>query len=134
MRWLYASIAILFLVMCGCMAKVTVDKRPNIALPIYSPSNTNLVQEYVIVDQGYKVRYMKIGFNTDIQSMSAEITTNKTVSFALGGLHSNSPTNNLQIKLEDIVNLFKLVRDSTNEVIIIDRSKIGKGESEANGK
>ena len=67
---------------------------------------------------------MKIGFNTDIQSMSAEITTNKTVNFQLGGLHSNSPTNNLQIKFEDIVNLFKLVRDSTNDVIIIDRNQL----------
>lgn len=126
MKWALAIVAI---VVAGCMAKVTVDKRPNLALPIYSHSNTNLVQEYVIVDQGYKVRYMKIGFNTDIQSMSAEITTNKTVSFALGGLHSNSPTNNLQIKLEDIVNLFKLVRDSTNDVIIIDRSKMGGREN-----
>ena len=35
----------------GCMASVTVDKRPNLALPIYSSdlSNTNPV-EYVIVD------------------------------------------------------------------------------------
>ena len=121
MKWALAIVAI---VLAGCMAKVTVDKRPAVALPIYSQSNTNLVQEYVIVDQGYKVRYMKIGFNTDIQSMSAEITTNKTVNFHLGGLHSNSPTNNLQIKFEDIVNLFKLVRDSTNDVIIIDRNQL----------
>ena len=49
MRWLYVSIAILFLVMCGCMAKVTVDKRPNLALPLYSNTSTNPV-EYVIVD------------------------------------------------------------------------------------
>ena len=124
MKWLGVSIAILLAVVCGCMAKVTVDKRPSIALPIYSQSNTNLVQEYVVVDQGYKVRYMKIGFNTDVQSMSAEISTNKTVSFQLGGLHSNSPTNNLQIKFEDIVNLFKLVRDTTNDVIVIERNKL----------
>lgn len=124
MKWLEVGIAILLVVVCGCMAKVTVDKRPAVALPIYSQSNTNLVQEYVIVDQGYKVRYMKIGFNTDIQSMSAEISTNKTVSFQLGGLHSNSPTNNLQIKFEDIVNLFKLVRDTTNDVIVIERNKL----------
>ena len=124
MKWLYASIAILFLVMCGCMAKVTVDKRPNLALPIYSPSNTNLVQEYVIVDQGYKVRYMKIGFNTDIQSMSAEITTNKTVNFQLGGLHSNSPTNNFSVNVDDLINIFKLFREATNDVIIIDRSQL----------
>lgn len=123
MKWLCA---IFLIILCGCVAKVTVDKRPNLALPIYNPSNTNLVQEYVIVDQGYKVRYMKIGFNTDIQSMSAEISTNKTVSFQLGGLHSSSPTNNLQIKLEDIVNLFKLVRDSTNDVIIIDRNQLSR--------
>ena len=126
MRWLYASIAILFLVMCGCMAKVTVDKRPNLALPIYSSTSSTNPVEYVIVDQGYKVRYMKIGFNTDIQSMSAEISTNKTVTFSLGGLHSNSPTNNLHIKMEDLVSIFKLFRESTNDVIIIDRSQIGR--------
>ena len=111
------------LLIVGCMAKVTVDKRPSLALPIYSPANTNLVQEYVIVDQGYKVRYMKIGFNTDIQSMSAEISTNKTVNFQLGGLHSNSPTNNFQLNIEDLVSIFKLFRESTNDVIIIDRSQ-----------
>lgn len=124
MKWTLALVGAVALVVAGCMAKVTVDKRPNLALPIYSQSNTNLVQEYVIVDQGYKVRYMKIGFNTDIQSMSAEISTNKTVTFSLGGLHSNSPTNNLQVKFEDIINLFKLVRDSTNDVIIIDRNQL----------
>ena len=47
--------------------------------------------------------------------MSAEITTNKTVNFSFGGLHSSSPTNSLHVKLEDIVNLFKLARGSTNE-------------------
>ena len=124
MKWALALVGAIAIVVAGCMAKVTVDKRPSLALPVYSQSNTNLVQEYVIVDQGYKVRYMKIGFNTDIQSMSAEINTNKTVNFQLGGLHSNSPTNNFQIKFEDIVNLFKLVRDSTNDVIIIDRSQL----------
>ena len=113
----------IMLLIVGCMAKVTVDKRPSLALPIYSPANTNLVQEYVIVDQGYKVRYMKIGFNTDIQSMSAEISTNKTVNFQLGGLHSNSPTNNFQLNIEDLVSIFKLFRESTNDVIIIDRSQ-----------
>ena len=87
----------------GCFAKVTVDKRPNLALPLYSESSTNPV-EYVIVDQGYKVKYLKWGFNTDIQSMSAEITTNKTVNFQLGGLHSYS-TNSVTLKLEDIVKI-----------------------------
>ena len=125
MKWALAIVAI---VVAGCLAKVTVDKRPNLALPIYSESSPTNPVEYVIVDQGYKVRYMKIGFNTDIQSMSAEITTNKTVNFSLGGLHSNSPTNNFQIKFEDIVNLFKLVRDSTNDVIIIDRNQLLRGK------
>lgn len=98
----------------GCMAKVTVDKRPNLALPLYSSTSTNPV-EYVIVDQGYKVRYMKIGFNTDIQSMSAEITTNKTVNFQLGGLHSNVATNGLILKLDDLLKITQLIREgSTN--------------------
>jgi hypothetical protein len=108
MKWALAIVAI---VVAGCMAKVTVDKRPAVALPIYSQSNTNLVQEYVIVDQGYKVRYMKIGFNTDIQSMSAEITTNKTVNFQLGGLHSNVATNGFIIKMEDLMKISQMFRE-----------------------
>lgn len=113
MKWALAIVAI---VVSGCMAKVTVDKRPNIALPLYSESScsTNPVQ-YVIVDQGYKVRYMKIGFNTDIQSMSAEITTNKTVSFQLGGLHSYA-TNSVTIKIDDLLKTIQLLRESTNNV------------------
>ena len=125
MKWALAIVAI---IVAGCMAKVTVDKRPNLALPIYSESSPTNPVEYVIVDQGYKVRYMKIGFNTDIQSMQAEISTNKTVSFQLGGLHSNSPTNNLQIKVEDLVSIFKLFRESTNDVIIIDRNQLLRGK------
>ena len=62
MKW---ALAIALVLLSGCVAKVTVDKRPNVALPIYANTSTNPV-EYVIVDQGYKVRYMKIGFNTDI--------------------------------------------------------------------
>ena len=114
----------IMLLIVGCMAKVTVDKRPSLALPIYSPANTNLVQEYVIVDQGYKVRYMKIGFNTDIQSMSAEINTNKTVNFQMGGLHSNVATNGFVIKLEDLLKISQLFRDTTNDVIIIDKGRL----------
>jgi len=120
MKWALAIVAI---VVAGCMAKVTVDKRPNLALPIYSESScsTNPV-EYVIVDQGYKVRYMKIGFNTDIQSMSAEISTNKTVTFSLGGLHSYS-TNNVVVRVEDLVNILKVFRDVTNQIDAVERAK-----------
>ena len=46
MKWALVIVAIVF---AGCMAKVTVDKRPNLALPIYSNASTNPV-EYVIVD------------------------------------------------------------------------------------
>ena len=115
------TLALLLIV--GCMANVTVDKRPNLALPIYSESScsTNPV-EYVIVDQGYKVRYMKIGFNTDIQSMSAEISTNKTVTFSLGGLHSYS-TNNVVVRVEDLVNILKVFRDVTNQIDAVERAK-----------
>ena len=122
MKWALAIVAI---VVAGCMAKVTVDKRPNIALPIYSNTSTNPV-EYVIVDQGYKVRYMKFGFNTDIQSMSAEINTNKTVSFQLGGLHSNVATNGFVIKLEDLLKISQLFRETTNDVIVIDKGKLDR--------
>lgn len=122
MKWALAIVAI---VVAGCMAKVTVDKRPNIALPIYSNTSTNPV-EYVIVDQGYKVRYLKFGFNTDIQSMSAEINTNKTVNFQLGGLHSNVATNGFVIKLEDLLKISQLFRETTNDVIVIDKGKLDR--------
>jgi len=113
------SLTIIFV---GCMAKVTVDKRPNIPLPIYSIASTNPV-DYAIIDQGYEVRYFKFGFSTDIESMSAEITTNKTVKFSLGGLHSTASTNNIAIKLEDLLKISQLFREGcgTNDVILLDR-------------
>lgn len=114
------TLALLLIV--GCMAKVTVDKRPNLALPIYPESSPTNPVEYVIVDQGYEVRYMKIGFNTDIQSMSAEISTNKTVTFSLGGLHSYS-TNNVVVRVEDLVNILKVFRDVTNQIDAVERAK-----------
>ena len=77
----------------GCMATVTVYKRPNLALPIVSGDNKT--NDWVIVDQGYQVKYKKWGFSTSIEEMSAELTTNKTVKFQLGGLHSIAPTNSV---------------------------------------
>ena len=70
MRFLFIlSLALSFL--AGCYASVHIDKRPNIALPIYklNPSNnsTNEITDWVIVDQGYEVTYTKRGFNTEIQ-------------------------------------------------------------------
>ena len=121
MKWALAIIAI---VVAGCMAKVTVDKRPNIALPIYSNSSTNPV-DYVMVDQGYKVRYMKFGLNTEIQSMAVDINTNKTVSFQMGGFHSNVSTNGFVLKMEDLLKISQLFREgSTNDVIVIDKGTI----------
>lgn len=104
------------------MAKVTVDKRPNTVLPIYSENSSTNPVNYVIVDQGYEVRYFKFGFNTDIQSMSAEISTNKTVTFSLGGLHSYS-TNNVVVRVEDLVNILKVFRDVTNQIDAVERAK-----------
>lgn len=126
MKWTLAVIGIALAVFAGCVAKVTVDKRPNIALPIYSNSSTNPV-DYVMVDQGYKVRYMKIGFNTDIQSMAVDINTNKTVSFQMGGFHSNVSTNGFVLKLEDLLKISQLFREgSTNDVVVVDREKLNE--------
>ena len=102
---------ILCLLLVGCFAKVTVDKRPNLAFPIYSESSKTNPVEYVIVDQGYEVKYTKWGFSTEIDSMSAEITTNKTVNFKLGGLHSSTPTNSISIKLDDLLKIASLLRE-----------------------
>jgi hypothetical protein len=104
-------ILLAFLFLAGCFAKVTVDKRPNLALPIYSESSKTNPVEYVIVDQGYQVKYRKWGFSTQIDSMSAEITTNKTVNFKLGGLHSSTPTNSISIKLDDLLKIATLFRE-----------------------
>lgn len=102
--------------LCGCHAYVSVDKRPNLVVPIYN-TESNLV-DWVVVDQGYEVKYSKWGFNTEIESMSAELTTNKTVNFTLGGLHSTaSLTNNIQIKVEDLISVIKLFRSADTAVI-----------------
>ena len=118
--WLASTLAIALL--AGCMATVTVDKRPNLALPIVSQDNKT--NDWVIVDQGYEVKYRKWGFSTSIESMSAEITTNKTVNFQLGGLHSIAPTNSISIRLEDLLKIATLFRESTcvgtNDLPIID--------------
>lgn len=112
------------LLLAGCFATVTVDKRPNLALPIYSESSKTNPVEYVIVDQGYKVKYRKWGFSTTIESMSAEINTNKTVCFQLGGLHSIAPTNAVSIKLEDLINIVKLFRDVDGSLVLTNANSI----------
>ena len=119
---LFATIVVVCL--CGCMATVTVDKRPNLALPIYSSNTTTNPVEYVIVDQGYKVKYRKWGFSTTIESMSAEINTNKTVCFQLGGLHSIAPTNAVSIKLEDLINIVKLFREVDGSLVLTNANSI----------
>ena len=120
----FASIALLTL-FGGCVATVVVDKRPNMALPIYSESScsSNPV-EYVIVDQGYVVKYRKFGFSTQIDSMSAEITTNKTVKFELGGLHSTSPTNSISIRLEDLLKIVSLFREIDGNLVLTNANSI----------
>lgn len=50
MRILNSTLAIGLAFLVGCMATVTVDKRPNLALPIYSESSKTNPVEYVIVD------------------------------------------------------------------------------------
>lgn len=60
-----------------------------------------------------------MGFNTEIQEMRAEITTNRTVVFSLGGLHSTTYTNSIIFRVEDLFKLASYFREcsSTNEVI-----------------
>ena len=106
-----------FLLLAGCFAKVTVDKRPNLVLPIYSESSKTNPVEYVVVDQGYQVKYTKWGFSTEIDSMSAEITSNKTVNFKLGGLHSIAPTNSISIKFDDLLKIAGLLREVDGGVL-----------------
>ena len=54
--------------------------------------------------------------------MSAEIATNKTVNFQLGGLHSNVSTNSLVLKLDDMVKFVQLLREcGTNETMVIEK-------------
>ncbi len=109
------------------MATVTVDKRPNLALPIVSEDNKT--NDWVIVDQGYQVKYKKWGFSTSIEEMSAELTTNKTVKFQLGGFHSIAPTNSISIRLEDLLKIATLFRESacvaTNDLLPIIEAPIG---------
>lgn len=54
--------------------------------------------------------------------MTAELTTNKTVRFTLGGYSSNVITNSVRIKVDDMFKIANLLRESnTNGVIIIDK-------------
>lgn len=77
------------------------------------------------------MKYTKWGFSTQIDSMQAEITSNKTVNFKLGGFHSTAPTNSISIKLDDLLKIANLLREvddsgvlsttnSTSEVIAED--------------
>lgn len=137
MKWLWAIVGVFAVAVVGCMAKVTVDKRPNLALPVYSESGTTNPVEYVIVDQGYLVKYSKFGFSTDIESMSAEIHTNRTVSFNIGGLHSHY-TNSVSLKLDDLLKVVQLFRESgiasTNIVVELPDAKQGRKDGLKNGQ
>lgn len=114
----------LILLLVGCFAKVTVDKRPNLALPIYSESSKTNPVEYVIVDQGYQVKYTKWGFSTQIDSMSAEITSNKTVNFHLGGLRSIAPTNSISIRLDDLLKIAGMFREVNGGLVLTNGASI----------
>ena len=114
----------LLLLLVGCFAKVTVDKRPNLALPIYSESSKTNPVEYVIVDQGYQVKYTKWGFSTQIDSMSAEITSNKTVNFHLGGLRSIAPTNSISIRLDDLLKIAGMFREVNGGLVLTNGASI----------
>lgn len=107
MRKILFALCVLF---SGCMSSVKVDKRPNLALPIYD-LESNIV-EYAQIDQGYSVKYTRYGFNTEIQELSASLTTNKTVTFTLGGFNSTTPTNAVNISLSELLNLLKIARES----------------------
>ena len=124
-------IALCLTVLCGCRAYLSIDRRPSLALPVIQNSTTN---DYVIVDQGYVVNYSKWGFNTEIQSMGVELSTNKTVKFTLGGFNSTIVTNSLNIKLDDMFKILKFFRDvnsniTTNDIIVIDREMLKKLEN-----
>lgn len=124
-------IALCLTVLCGCRAYLSIDKRPSLALPVIQNSTTN---DYVIVDQGYVVNYSKWGFNTEIQSMGVELSTNKTVKFTLGGFNSTIVTNSLNIKLDDMFKILKFFREVnsntiTNDIIVIDREMLKKLEN-----
>ena len=114
----------LILLLVGCFAKVTVDKRPNLVLPIYSESSKTNPVEYVIVDQGYQVKYTKWGFSTQIDSMSAEITSNKTVNFHLGGLRSIAPTNSISIRLDDLLKIAGMFREVNGGLVLTNGESI----------
>ena len=114
----------LILLLVGCFAKVTVDKRPNLVLPIYSESSKTNPVDYVIVDQGYQVKYTKWGFSTQIDSMSAEITSNKTVNFHLGGLRSIAPTNSISIRLDDLLKIAGMFREVNGGLVLTNGASI----------
>ena len=47
MKWV---LALCLAILVGCMAKVTVDRRPYVALPLYSSNSCTNPVNYVLVD------------------------------------------------------------------------------------
>ena len=70
------------------------------------------------------MKYTKWGFSTVIDSMSAEITTNKTVNFQLGGLHSIAPTNSISVKLDDLLKIASLFREVDGGIVLTNGASI----------
>lgn len=56
--------------------------------------------------------------------MSAEITSNKTVNFQLGGLHSIAPTNSISIKLDDLLKIAGLFREVDGGIVLTNGASI----------
>lgn len=64
------------------------------------------------------MKYEKWGFSTQIESMTAEITTNRTVNFHLGGLRSIAPTNSISIRLEDLLKIAGMFREVDGGLVL----------------
>ena len=70
------------------------------------------------------MKYTKWGFSTQIDSMSAEITSNKTVNFHLGGLRSIAPTNSISIRLEDLLKIAGMFREVNGGLVLTNGASI----------
>ena len=101
------------LMLAGCHAHISIDKRPSIGIPILDEGgHTNSV---VVLDQGYVVRYAKWGFNTEVQNMAIEITTNRTVKVDIGELNSVSSITNFTLHLDELLDAVQMFREAERD-------------------
>lgn len=92
-------LCVMLVALCGCQTYVEIEKKPEQALPVYAVARdgTNSVpyiSRYIVASGGWEVTARSPLWATEsLQGLSASITTNGTVTFALDGYSRDLSTN-----------------------------------------